>query len=540
MRADFSSRRSSVLATGGMVATSHPLAAQAGLEILRDGGNAADAAVATAAVLNVVEPTATGIGGDCFALFFDAATKRVHAVNGSGRAPAGLTIEELARRGARDEVPRHSALSVTVPGTAAGWSDTVERHGTLALSGALAPAIRIAEEGHPVAPLVAWFWERGAERLRTASPHAGAFLPEGRAPRAGESFRNPDLASVFRELAQGGPAAFYSGRAAREIVRVLADLGGVLGADDLAAHRSTFEGPIQTTYRGHTVHECAPNGQGLAALIALGLAEGFDLAAMGPRSADALHTLIECMRLAFADARWYVADPSVVPVPVEELLSKNYSAQRRKSIDPARAALVRQKGGTFPGSDTVYLAVVDGDGNACSFINSNYQGFGTGIVPRGCGFTLQNRGAGFHLDPAHPNVLAPGKRPYHTIIPAISTTASGDLHACFGVMGGFMQPQGHLQVFVNLVDHGMGPQEALDEPRFRIEPDAANAPVLLEEGVADAVADDLGARGHVLRRVTGIERTYAFGRGQVILRDPVTGVLAGGSDGRCDGAAVGY
>ena len=536
----FDSRRSPVLATRGCVATSHPLAAQAGLEILQAGGNAADAAVATAAALNVVEPTSTGIGGDCFALFFEAGTRRVHAVNGSGRAPAELTLEALAKVGIGDAIPLRSVHAVTVPGAAAGWADTIERHGRLGLKRVLAPAIRLAEEGHPVAPIVSHYWQRSAELLQKASPNGHELLIDGRGPRPGELRHNPGLAAVFGELAEGGAEAFYRGRPGRAIAEVVRALGGLLSEADLAAHRSTFEDPISTTYRDYTVYECAPNGQGLTALIALNILEGFDLAAHEPRSADYLHLLIEALRLAFADARWYVADPAFSPPPVEALLSKAYADERRALIDPARRRPDPQRGAPAPGSDTVYLTAVDGSGNACSFINSNYNGFGTAIVPEGCGFTLQNRGAGFTLDPDHPNCLAPRKRPYHTIIPALSTDPQGELHASFGVMGGFAQPQGHVQVLVNMLDHGMDPQNALDEPRFSIYTAPPNGRVHLEPPISPDVAAALEARGHPIRRSDGLARTAVYGRGQIIVRDPASGVLWAGSDPRADGAALGY
>ncbi len=536
----FESRRSPVLATRGCVATSQPLAAQAGIEILQAGGNAADAAVATAAALNVVEPTSTGIGGDCFALFFEASSRRVRAVNGSGRAPRALSVEALAEIGVRERIPRRGVHSVTVPGAAAGWADTVERHGRLSLAQVLAPAIRLAEEGHPVSPIVSHYWQRSAELIQKASPNGGEILIGGRAPRPGELWRNPNLASVFHELAVGGAEAFYRGRAGRAIVEVLTQLGGWMSPEDLAAHRSSFEDPISTGYRGYTVYECAPNGQGLTALIALNILEGFDVASMAPRSTEYLHTAIEAVRLAFADSRRYVADLEFFDVPLEALLSKAYADERRTLIEPDRSVRGLSHGTPGTGSDTVYLTAADGEGNACSFINSNYNGFGTAIVPQGCGFTLQNRGEGFVLEPGHPNRLEPGKRPYHTIIPAISTDAQGELHASFGVMGGFMQPQGHLQVLVNLIDRGMDAQNALDEPRFSIFRNPPNGRVHLEPGIPDEVGAALEAKGHPIVRTGGRARTGVYGRGQIIVRDPESGVLWGGSDPRADGAALGY
>ncbi|MDA0353018.1 MAG: gamma-glutamyltransferase family protein [Chloroflexi bacterium] len=537
---NYESRRSAVYARNGVVAASHPLAAQIGLEVLRRGGNAADAAVATAAALAVVEPTGTGVGGDCFTLFYDAATKRVSGLNGSGRAAAALNLEVLAAEGFGDGLPRHHVHNVTVPGAVAGWADTLARFGTMGLADVLPGAIALAEDGAAMAPVIARLWDAESEKIRNASPNAAELLIYGRAPRVGEIWRNPGLASVLREIAEGGPAAFYEGRAGAEIVRVTSELGGHLALADLAAHRSTFDDPISTTYRGHTVFECAPNGQGIAALIALNVIEGFDFAELPRRSPERFHTLIEAVRLGFADARGHVADPAIEDVPVERLLSAAHASELRARIDPAARLDLARGVDLAVGSDTVYFSVVDGDGNACSFINSNYNGVGTGIVPRGCGFPLQNRGAGFSLDPTHPNALAPGKRPYHTIIPSMITDANDDLFACYGVMGGWMQPQGHVQVAVGLIDDGLDPQAALDEPRFCIYSDPPHGVVSLEEGLPDATVAALAALGHEVERVDGLSRTSVFGKGQVIMRDPSTGVLIAGSDPRADGQAAAF
>ncbi len=534
----FASRRSPVYARGGMVAASQPLAVAAGVELLSRGGNAADAAVAVAAALNVTEPTSTGIGGDMFALFFDARSQQVSALNGSGRAPAALTLERLAREGL-DQLPPYHAYTVTVPGAAAGWCDLIEKHGSLPLSQVLAPAIQLAEKGFPVAPLTSYFWQRGAERQLKSAPNGSELSINGRAPLAGEIFRNPGLARTFRLLAEQGKSAFYQGEIAEAIAAVLEECGGCLTVDDLAAHASTWEVPLSVTYRGYRVYECPPNGQGLAALLALNLLEGYDLESLDPLSADRLHLEIEALRLAFADARWYVSDPQFSELPLAELLSKAYADDRRTLIDPRRATVDQKYGTPVTSSETVYFTVADRSGNACSFINSNYMGFGTGIVPKGWGFTLQNRGHNFVLDAAHPNGLAPRKRPYHTIIPAMATRErDGSLFASFGVMGGFMQPQGHVQVFSALTDDELDPQAALDRPRFCIEEGTAGGAVALEDGIPDAVIADLAMRGHSVSKVTGWERAL-FGRGQVILRDPRSGVLAGGSDPRADGCAVG-
>ncbi|OQA45463.1 MAG: putative gamma-glutamyltransferase YwrD [Chloroflexi bacterium ADurb.Bin325] len=539
---DFSSRRSPVYGRRGGVAASQPLAVAAALETLAAGGNAADAAVATAAALNVTEPTSTGIGGDCFALFYDAQTGRISALNGSGRAPAALTLDRLAAEGfgpahARGLPPYHPH-TVIVPGACAGWCDLVERHGRLPLARILAPAIRLAEEGFPVAPLTAHYWQHGVEQQLRAAPGGLELTLDGRAPRPGEIFRNPGLARTLRAVAEGGKRAYYEGPIAEAIAATLQAAGGCMTVEDLAAHTSTWEQPISIVYRGLRIWECPPNGQGLAALLALNILEGYDLAALDPLAAERLHLTIEAMRLAFADARWYVADPAFSPAPLAELLSKPYAAARRRLIDPRRAAADPRHGAPVAGSDTVYFCVVDAAGNACSFINSNYMGFGTGIVPAGWGFTLQNRGHNFSLDADHPNALAPRKRPYHTIIPALATReADGSLYAAFGVMGGFMQPQGHMQVVVGLADDGLDPQAALDRPRFCIVDGVAGGGVALEEGIPAATLDRLADMGHPVSRVTGYDRAI-FGRGQIIRRDPDTGVLCAGSDPRADGCAM--
>jgi gamma-glutamyltranspeptidase/glutathione hydrolase len=551
----FNSRRSAVYARGGMVATSQPLAVAAGLEILRQGGSAADAAIATAAALNVTEPTSTGLGGDCFALYYEAASGEVTALNGSGRAPAGLTLERLHREGLGEALPPYHPYTITVPGACAGWCDLLGCFGRLPRSAVLAPAIRLAEQGYPVAPVTAHFWQRSEGRLR-AAPNGNEMTIDGRAPRPGELFRNPGLARTMRLVAEGGKEAYYRGPIAEAIARVVKEAGGCLSVADLTVHSSTWEKPISVPYRGLRVWECPPNGQGLAALLALNILQGFELAELPPLSASRLHLLIEAMRLAFADTRWYVADPATNPAPVEALLSPEYAAERRKLIDPRRATLDQRQGTPTASSDTVYLCTVDAAGNACSFINSNYMGFGTGIVPKGWGFTLQNRGHNFSLEAGHPNALAPGKRPYHTIIPGMLTVDSGQLavdgsqlpvslsamrhrlYAPFGVMGGFMQPQGHVQVVVGLAEDGLDPQQALDRPRFCIDDGTAGGAVSLEEGIPEETIAELAEMGHPVQVVQGYARAL-FGRGQIIRREAKTGVLCGGSDPRADGCAMG-
>ncbi len=520
-----------------MVASSQPLASEAGLEILREGGNAADAAVATAATLALTEPTSTGLGGDMFALHYDAASGKITALNGSGRAPAALTLDLLKQQGFARSLPPLHAHNVTVPGACAGWCDLVERHGSMEMERILAPALRLAREGFPVAPITAYYWAGGAERQLKKARGGSQLLIAGRAPTAGEIFRNPGLARTFEAIAKDGKEAFYRGDLARRIAAVVQEAGGVMTPEDLAAHHSTWDQPISTLYRGVQLWECPPNGQGIVALLTLNLLAERTLPDDG-LSTDRLHVLIESLRLAFADAQRYVADPSKVWVPAKTLLSKAYARERARSIH-ARKANLKAGPGTLPaGSDTVYFSVVDGVGNACSFINSNYMGFGTGLVPEGAGFSLQNRGANFSLEPGHPNALAPGKRPYHTIIPAMATREDGSLYACYGVMGGFMQPQGHVQVLLALLD-GLDPQAALDRPRICLDEGEPAGTVLVEDGVPDATVRGLAARGHKVERVTGQDRAV-FGRGQVILRDPRTGVLCGGSDPRADGCAMGF
>ena len=531
-----------------MVAASPPLAVAAGLELLSSGGNAADAAVAAAAALNVTEPTSTGLGGDCFALYYEAESGTVSALNGSGRAPSGLSLEFLKRNGFENELPDFHPFTITVPGACAGWCDLIERCGTKPMSDILAPAVRLAEHGFPVAPVTAYFWKRGFEKQLKHAPGGLELTNDGRPPQAGDIFRNPGLARTMRKIAADGKSAFYEGEIAGAIASVIQQAGGCLTLDDLAAHRSTWESPIHTTYRGLRVWECPPNGQGLTALLALNILEGFDLSEMGALSAGRLHLLIEAMRLAFADSRWYVADPEFGDIPLNQLLSKGYAVQRRKLIDPHRAGLDHRWGSPTLSSDTVYLSVVDGYGNACSFINSNYMGFGTGIVPSGWGFSLQNRGANFSLDPSHPNALAPGKRPYHTIIPAMVTVPAGNsspslqceqLYACFGVMGGFMQPQGHVQVLTGLIDDGLSPQSALDRPRFCIVNGEAGGVTAFEDGIPPDTLQELSSMGHPVEPASS-ELFGVFGLGQVILRNSENGVLCAGSDHRADGCAMTY
>ena len=528
----FDSRRSAVLAKNGMVATSQPLAAQAGLQMLMQGGNAVDGAVAAAAALNVVEPESTGVGGDMFALIWNDREKQVRALNGSGRAPAAASIDRLRAAG-HTRMPGEGVFSVSIPGTVHGWETILAAHGSMPLAEVLKPAIRYAEEGFPVSDFIAYQWSGQQARL-AALPSGQEMLLNGRPPRQGEVMRLPTLACTLRAVAEGGSAAFYQGDIAGRIAAFVQEQGGWITTGDLAAHTSDWDEPIATDYRGVTCWECPPNGQGIAALEALNIAEGFDIAGMGAQTVDTYHHLIEAMRLAFADAHRYVADPRMAQVPIAELTAKSYAAQRRELIDPAKAMPYAPFGEVSVGGDTVYISCVDGQGNACSFINSIYINFGSGLVVPDTGIVLQNRAALFSLEADHPNALAPGKRPYHTIIPALATV-DGELYLCYGVMGGFMQPQGHLQVICNMVDFGMEPQQALNALRFQVIGDTT----LVEEGLPPAVMGELQSRGHQLNLVSGHARV-GMGGGQVIRRHPESGVLWAGSEPRKDGCAVGF
>lgn len=538
---DFISRRSPVFAKNGMVASSQPLATGAGLEILSAGGNAADAAVAVAAALQVTQPCSTGLGGDCFCLFYHAENRRVYGLNGSGASPAALDLALVESLGFQEGIPPYHALNVTVPGAPAGWVDTIRKFGTMEMSEILTPAIRLAEEGFPVAPMTSLGWSVGAERQLAHHRHGHELTIGGRGPAPGELFRNPGLAAAMRTMGETGAEDFYEGDIAERIVKAVQEAGGVLALEDLAAHRSDWVEPIAIDYRGFRIFECPPNGQGAAALIALNILEQFEPPQDMTNSSDWYHIQIECMRVAFADAARYIADPRHESIPLEELLSNNYAAERAASIrmdrtDQNPAHGVFHKGS--PGSDTVYFSVTDGYGNGCSFINSNYMGFGTGIVPEGCGYSLQNRGQGFVLEEGHPNCIAPKKRPYHTIIPALATyPSSSELFAVFGVMGGFMQPQGHLQVASWLIDGALDPQAALDRLRFQLQLGSPAKSVLFEAGPSEDICQNLEGRGHNIERVQNRSRG-AFGLGQVILREN-NGVYCAGSDPRGDGCAMG-
>ena len=519
----------SVISSGGMVASSQRLASEAGVAILRAGGSAADACVAMDAVLHVTEPPSTGLGGDMFALYFNASDERVYALNGSGRSARNRSLADVARDD-RNMIPAKHGDAVTVPGVCAGWFDLNARFGRKPVSELLQAAIGTAESGFPVAAVAAAMWDRNFEQVEGSE-----LAPGGRPPKPGETFRNPALGRVLRGIAGNGPSAFYRGAVAERIVAAVQAAGGALTLDDLASHTSTWAEPISACYHGIRVWEYPPNGQGLAALLALAMLDGMQLAPWG--TAARTHMQIEALRLGFADARWYVADPDIVAVPVEALLAPEYIAHRRSRIDPNRAATDVTRGSPNGIPGTVYHCAVDADGNACSFVSSVFASFGSGIVPQGLGFTLQNRGCGVSLNRRHPNVFAPGKRPYHTIIPGLMTRADGSLWGPFGVMGGPMQPQGHLQVVTALIEDSEEPQAALDRPRFFIEPEIDGGKVNLETGTPAAVAEGLRARGHELVIDPPTYGRSMFGRGQVVRRD-ADGKLVGGSDKRADGCAL--
>ncbi len=526
----YASQRSATYSKNGMVAASQPQASQVGRDILMQGGNAVDAAIATAAVLSVVEPTGNGIGGDAFALVWladDAQGGKLHGLNASGHAPAGLTPEAVKAAGF-DEMPLHGWTPVTVPGVPAAWATLSKTYGKLDFATLLAPAIRIAREGFPVSPVIAKLWARGERQFRAeaddpaVAPWLDAFAPHGRAPRAGEIHRNESQARTLESLAATHCESFYRGELAEKIDAFSRQTGGYLRAEDLAGYQPEWVEPISVNYRGIDVWEIPPNGQGMVALMALRLMEGFDPAVRD--DPELLHRQIEAMKLAYTDGHHHITDSAHMATSVASLLSDAYAETRRRlitdtAIDPTPGE--PQAGGT------VYLATADADGNMVSYIQSNYHGFGSGVVVPDTGISLQNRGHGFSLDPDHVNTLAPGKRTFHTIIPGFLTRGDTALGP-FGVMGGFMQPQGHMQVVMNLVDYHLNPQAALDAPRWQW---MGGRKVGIEPGYPLHLVRDMAERGH---EVTLAVDSTAYGRGQIILRDPQTGVCCGGTEPRTD------
>jgi gamma-glutamyltranspeptidase/glutathione hydrolase len=534
--------RSVTLARHGIVATSHPLAAQAGLDVLKRGGNAADAAIAASAMIGLVEPMSCGIGGDLFVIYWDNKTSKLYGLNASGRSPYDLTREVFAEK-KLEFIPDEGPLSWSVPGCVDGWETLNKRFGTRKLSELLAPSIATAEEGFPVTEVIAGYWRGGEKTLSEHPDSAATYLPGGKAPRFGEVFRNPNLARTYRRIGEQGASAFYRGEIAEKIVAFSRASGGYFSMRDFADHKSDWIEPVSTNYRGYDVWELPPNGQGIAALQMLNLLEPHDIHSKGPGSPEYLHLFVEAKKLAFADRAKFYADPDFAALPTAELISKPYAAERAKLIDLAHAATDVPAGDPkLARGDTIYLTVVDKDRNCCSFIQSNYFGFGSKMVPGDLGFVLQNRGSLFALDDEHFNRLEPHKRPFHTIIPAL-VTKDGRPWFCFGVMGGDMQPQGHVQVLVNLIDFGMNVQQAGDAPRVRhlgsgtpTGKAAEGAGVVhVESGISEETVAALEKLGHTVERSKG-----DFGGYQGILIDWEAGVLHGASEPRKDGQAVGY
>ncbi len=526
-----------------MVATSHPLAAQAGLDVLKGGGNAVDAAIAVNAMLGVVEPMSCGIGGDLFAIYWDNKTQKLYGLNASGRSPYRLTRQVFKERG-MDTIPFEGPLSWSVPGCASGWEELRRRFGSRPLSVLLEPSIQTAEEGFPVTEIIANYWRGGERSLRKWPDSATTYLVDGeRAPRYGEVFRNSRLAAAYQLIVDEGVDAFYKGEIAEKIVTFSESNGGFLSQRDFADHSSEWVQPVSTNYRGYDVWELPPNGQGIAALQMLNVLEQHDLGSLGPGHPEYLHLLVEAKKLAFADRAKYYADPAFGDLPTDALISKEYGQQRADLIDSAKAADDALAGDPkLNHGDTVYLTVVDKDRNCCSLIQSIFYGFGSKVTPGDVGFVMQNRGALFALDEHHLNRLEPHKRPFHTIIPAM-VTRDGKPWFCFGVMGGDMQPQGHVQVLVNLIDFGMNIQAAGDAARVRHfgsatptgQPAQGVGTVQVESGISDEAVEALRAKGHRVVRSRG-----AFGGYQGILVDWENGVLRGATEPRKDGAAVGY
>ena len=536
--------RSVVIAKHGIVATSQPLAAQVGLDVLKAGGNAVDAAIATNAMMGLVEPMSCGIGGDLFVIYWDAKTQTLYGLNASGRSPFALNIDVFREKGLR-EIPIDGPLSWSVPGCVDGWFTLHERFGRTPMNELLAASIRYGEEGFPVTEVIAGYWKSGETVFKKHPDSAKTYLRKGRAPREGEIFQNCYLASSYRQIAESGRDAFYRGAIAKTIVGFSEANGGYFSLKDFTEHTSSWVDPVSTNYRGYDVWELPPNGQGIAALEILNILEGYDLKSMGSGSADYLHLFVEAKKLAFADRAKYYADPDFNKLPVAELISKEYAAKQRQRIDMQRAAVDVPAGDPkLQQGDTIYLTVVDKDRNCCSLIQSNYYGFGSKMTPGDLGFVLQNRGALFALDETHLNSLQPHKRPFHTIIPAM-VTKDDKPWFCFGVMGGDMQPQGHVQVLVNLIDFGMNVQQAGDAARVRHAGSqtptgkpmqAGGGVVSVESAISVETIGELKNRGHRVQRGSG----GSVGGYQGILIDDANGTLQGATEPRKDGAAVGY
>ncbi len=534
--------RSEIIARHGMAATSQPLATQVAMDILKQGGSAVDAAIAANATLGLMEPTGCGIGGDLFAIVWDAKTRRLYGLNASGRSPYGLTLSHLRASGS-NSIPPHGPLPVTVPGCVDGWFELHERFGRLAMSAVLAPAIDYAGEGFPVSELIAHYWQRGGEVLKGHPNFASTFLVDGRAPAKGDIFRNPDLARTYEVIARGGRDAFYRGELSEVMAAFCKRVGCFLTARDFAEHTSTWVEPVSTSYRGYDVWELPPNGQGIAALQMLNILEAYDLTSMGHNSGEYLHHLIEAKKIVYEDRARHYADMDFANVPVAALVSKQYASRRRELLDPTRALRELAPGDPkLAQGDTAYLTVADKERNMVSLIQSNYRGFGSALVPDGLGFVFQDRGELFSLEEGHPNVYEQHKRPFHTIIPAF-VTRDGKPWLSFGVMGGDMQPQGHVQILCNLIDFGMNLQEAGDAARFHhqgsSEPTGERMTnggwVALESEIPVEAMRGLVRRGHEVRFESG-----GFGGYQAIMYDAKRDIYVGASESRKDGQAGGY
>jgi gamma-glutamyltranspeptidase/glutathione hydrolase len=534
--------RSEIIAPHGMAATSQPLATQIALDILKAGGSAADAAIAANAALGLMEPTGSGIGGDLFAIIWDAEKQELTGLNASGRAPRAMTIEYFQENGI-ESVPKYGPLPVSVPGAVDGWFELHGRYGRLPMTDVLAPAIAYARNGFPVSEVIAHYFELNAKTRAEFPGFAETYMRDGRMPQKGEVFRNPRLANTYEAIADGGRDVFYKGDIARDIDAYMTEQGGLLRYEDLAQHHSEWITPVSTNYRGWDVYELPPNGQGIAALQILNILEGFDIASMGFGSAEYIHAFVEAKKLAYEDRAKFYADMDFADVPVETLISKSYADQRRQMISMEKAAMSYPAGDAkLEEGDTIYLTVADEDGNMVSLIQSNYRGMGSGMTPGELGFVLQNRAELFNLDPTHANALEPGKRPFHTIIPAF-VMKDGKPLISFGVMGGAMQPQGHAQVIVNMIDFGMNLQEAGDAARVRhggsSQPTGAvmadGGIVYMERSFSEETRAALEALGHKLGDTDG-----SFGGYQAILRDHDEGVYYGASEVRKDGQAAGY
>lgn len=535
--------RSEVIAKNGMAATSQPLATQIAIDILQEGGNAVDAAIATNAALGLMEPTGNGIGGDIFAIVWDADSRQLYGLNGSGRSPENLTLNYFYEQG-YENIPAHGPLPVSVPGCVDGWFELHNRFGSIPMEDILSPAIQYARDGFPVSEIIAYYWQLNVPVLKKYPNFSEIFTMDGRAPGKGEIFRNQYLASTLEKIAEGGRDAFYEGDIARTIANYVQEQGGFLSYQDLATHTSEWVEPVSASYRGFDIWELPPNGQGIAALQILNILEGFDLNTMRFGSPEYIHHFVEAKKLAFEDRAKFYADPAFKEIPVQELISKKYAEQRRQLINAERASDEYPAGNPdLEDGDTIYLTVADEAGNMISLIQSNFRGMGSGMTPDDLGFILQDRGELFTLEEGHFNTYAPGKRPFHTIIPAF-VTKNGEPYMSFGVMGGAMQPQGHAQILINMIDFGMNLQEAGDAPRIRHtgssqptgESMTEGGTVNLEPGFSEQTVLKLKAMGHNVE----FPALGGFGGYQAILRDHENEVYLGASESRKDGAASGY